>query len=199
MAVQYGMGEESLATKLNRPVSEARELLRLHRRTYPRFWRWSNGTVDYAMLNCKLWTVFGWPILVGRDANPRSLANFPMQANGAEMLRLACSLATERGILVCAPVHDAVLVEGPLSDIATTVVATQDAMRQASELVLGGFELRSDVKLVSYPDHYMDERGLRMWNEVWALLRKGDEPARQRDATCASVQTPSSLISSSLL
>ncbi len=25
----------------------------------------------------------------GPDANPRSLANFPMQANGAEMLRLA--------------------------------------------------------------------------------------------------------------
>ena len=36
-----------------------------------------------------------------------------MQANGAEMLRLACCLATERGIEVCAPVHDAVLICAP--------------------------------------------------------------------------------------
>ena len=36
-----------------------------------------------------------------------------MQANGAEMLRLACCFATERGVRVCAPVHDAILIEAP--------------------------------------------------------------------------------------
>ena len=46
------------------------------------------------------------------SSRPTTLRNFPMQANGAEMLRLACCLATERGIEVCAPVHDALLVEG---------------------------------------------------------------------------------------
>src|SRR5262249_59241758 len=40
---------------------------------------------------------FGWKVHVGPKANARSLANFPMQGNGAEMLRLACCLATERG------------------------------------------------------------------------------------------------------
>jgi len=59
-----------------------------------------------------LQTVFGWRVYVGPRANPRSLTNFPMQANGAEMLRLACCLATERGVAVCAPVHDALLLEG---------------------------------------------------------------------------------------
>ena len=57
-----------------------------------------------------LHTVFGWHVHVGEQSNPRSLRNFPMQANGAEMLRLACCFATERGIEVCAPVHDAVLI-----------------------------------------------------------------------------------------
>jgi hypothetical protein len=38
-----------------------------------------------------------------------------MQANGAEMLRIACCLATERGVEVCAPVHDAVLICTPLN------------------------------------------------------------------------------------
>ena len=36
-----------------------------------------------------------------------------MQANGAEMLRLACCLAIERGVKVCAPVHDAILIDRP--------------------------------------------------------------------------------------
>ena len=40
-----------------------------------------------------------------------------MQANGAEMLRLACCFATEEGIAVCAPVHDAILIEAPVEEI----------------------------------------------------------------------------------
>jgi len=61
----------------------------------------------------QLWTVFGWTIHTGAKVNPRSLRNFPMQGNGAEMLRLACCFATEQGIRVCAPVHDALLIEAP--------------------------------------------------------------------------------------
>ena len=64
-----------------------------------------------------------------------------MQANGAEMLRLACCLATERGIEVCAPVHDAVLICAPLERLDADVARMQDAMREASRIVLDGFEL----------------------------------------------------------
>jgi DNA polymerase-1 len=104
--------------------------------------------VNHAMLRGWLQTVFGWQVHVGPKANPRSLANFPMQANGAEMLRLACCLATERGIRVCAPIHDALLVEGPADEIKTVVAETQAAMAKASRVVLEGFELRSDAKVV---------------------------------------------------
>ena len=93
-----------------------------------------------------------------------------MQANGAEMLRLACCLVTERGIRVCAPVHDAVLIEAPLDELAQTVVATEECMRLASSIVLGDFELRTEAKLVRYPDRYMDERGLQMWETVWEIV-----------------------------
>ena len=61
------------------------------------------------MIHNVIFTVFGWPLHLGPGAdpkqftaNPRSLRNFPAQANGAEMLRLACCLATERGIRICA-------------------------------------------------------------------------------------------------
>jgi hypothetical protein len=166
LAVQYGMGEKSLAQRIGQCVAKARELLALHRQTYPRYWAWSEAAVNRAMLYGKLHTVFGWEVHVGPEANPRSLANFPMQANGAEMLRLACCLATERGIRVCAPVHDALLVEGQADRIEDVVAQAQAAMREASEVVLDGFPLRTDAKVVRHSDRYMDERGKEMWDKV---------------------------------
>ncbi len=172
LAVQYGMGAASLAKRIGQPIVVAKDLLRLHRDTYKKFWQWSDGAVDYAMLHGRLWTVFGWTRHVGPQSNPRSLRNFPMQANGAEMLRLACCYAVEGGIKVCAPVHDALLIEAPLDELDDAVAATQAAMAEASSKVLGGFRLRSDVKIVRYPDRYMDERGAVMWETVQSLLSK---------------------------
>ena len=102
-----------------------------------------------------------------------------MQANGAEMLRLACCLATERGIEVCAPVHDAVLICAPLDRLDDDVAGMRAAMAEASRAVLGGFEMRTDANLVRYPDRYMDERGAVMWDKVLQLV---DECANSKDA-----------------
>ncbi|NUQ63989.1 MAG: hypothetical protein HUU20_16050 [Pirellulales bacterium] len=170
LAVQYGMGAESLARSLGQPPAFSRELLRLHRETYPTFWRWSDAAVNHAMLRGWLQTVFGWRVQVGPKANSRSLANFPMQANGAEMLRFACCLATERGIAVCCPVHDALLVEASAEAIDDVVADTQAAMREASRVVLSGFELRSEAKVVGWLDRYSDPRGECMWDTVMDLL-----------------------------
>jgi len=191
LAVQYGMAEQSLATRIGQPEPYARRLLDLHRRTYPRYWKWSQAAVDHAMIHGWLDTVFGWRVHVGPRVNARSLANFPMQANGAEMLRLACCLLTERGVCVCCPVHDAVLVEGPINEIDEVVEQTQAAMAEASRIVLGGFELRSDAKIVRYPDRYMDPRGQRMWESVWSHLHQHGA------GTCTTPAHPSPLIISS--
>jgi len=170
LAVQYSMGAESLAVRIGQPVSDARELLRLHRETFRTFWKWSDAVVDYALLHSRLFTTFGWTLQIGERVNPRMLRNFLMQANGAEMLRLACCLATEREVKVVAPVHDALLVEAPLDALDATVATTRQCMREASEVVLAGFPLRSDTKVVRYPDRYQDPRGVKMWETVWATL-----------------------------
>lgn len=170
LAVQYGMGAESLALRINQPTARARELLDLHKRTYRRFWQWSEGVVNEAVLGGKLWTVFGWQLFTNDDPNPRSLCNFPMQANGAEMLRLACIQLMRDGVRICAPVHDAILIEAPLENLDAVVAHTQAVMQQASAAVLDGFKLESDAKIVRYPERYMDERGTQMWNTVMELL-----------------------------
>ncbi len=170
LGVQYCMEAATLARRIGQSQAHAAELLRLHRATYPVFWRWVRGAVDYALLRNEIHTVFGWTLRLGADPNTRSIQNFPMQSNGAEMLRLACSLATERGIRVCAPIHDALLVEAPADRIDEVVAETQAAMREASEIVLGGFALRADAKIVRHPQRYADKRGADMWARVWKLL-----------------------------
>jgi DNA polymerase I len=166
LGVQYGMGAYSLATQIGQTVDHAKVLLDLHRRTYPDFWEWSDKVQEHYALGGKLSTVFGWELQSVVEFNPRSVRNFPMQANGAEMLRLACIHLTEAGIRVCAPVHDAVLIEAPPAEIDAIIVKARALMAQASREVLDGFVLNSGVEVVRYPDRYMDKRGLVMWNTV---------------------------------
>ena len=175
LAVQYGMASQSLADRIGKPIDTAKRLLGLHRSTYPTFWRWSEAAVDRAMLLGQLRSVFGWPIYVGLSVDPnkgtnaRSLANFPCQANGAEMLRLACCMLVDAGVGLCAPIHDAVLIEGPADTIDEVVERARGIMAEASKIVLGGFEIGTDVKIVRYPARYVDEAGEDFWNTVMRL------------------------------
>ena len=170
LAVQYGMGPNSLAQRIGQLELIAKDLIEKHRRSFKRFWEWSDAVLDHAMLHGELWTVFGWKLHVGYNANPRSIRNFPMQANGAEMLRLACIFATEAGIRICAPIHDAILIEAPLDQLDETVEATRRVMKKASEIVLSGFELRTETYCVRYPDRYEDRRGRTVWRTIMNIL-----------------------------
>jgi hypothetical protein len=82
LAVQYGMGEESLAQRINQPVARARQLLRLHRSTYRDFWRWSDNVVDEAVLGGRLWSGFGWQLRTPVEINDRSLGIFRCKPTG---------------------------------------------------------------------------------------------------------------------
>jgi DNA polymerase-1 len=176
LAVQYGMEAEGLALRIGQPTVAARDLLRSHHETYRIFWRWSDAALDTAMLTGALHTAFGWHVHVGEMSNPRSLRNFPMQANGAEMMRLAACLATERGVEVCAPVHDAFLICAPLERLDAEVATMRATMAEASRAVLAGFELGTDVSITRWPDRYMDPRGRVMWQRVLGLI--GDREQR---------------------
>jgi hypothetical protein len=170
LGVQYSIGPKSLAERLGQPTARGRELIELHQRTYPTFWRWLDAVLDHAMLKGELYTTFGWTVHSGPQSNPRSLKNFLMQANAGETLRLSCLLATDRGVVIDATLHDSLLIEAPIPDLEAAVAAAQAAMAEASAIVLDGFTLRSDAKLFRYPERYMDERGRRMWDAVWSAI-----------------------------
>ena len=85
----------------------------------------------------------------------------------------------EAGIKVIAPVHDAVLIEAPLDRLDQDIAKTRKLMRRAGEIILDGFQVRSDVDIVRYPNRYVDERGRDMWDRVWNIVRDLDRvPSR---------------------
>lgn len=170
LAVQYGMGVRSLAERLEISVTDAEVLLAMHHQTYRKFWKWSDAAVDYARLNGMLHSVFGWQINVRADTNERTLRNFPVQTNGAEMLRVSCIELTERRIRVCAPVHDAVLIEAPATEINEIATAAQRIMAEASSAVLGGFSLKSDKRIITESMPWEDSKGQAVWETLMKHL-----------------------------
>ena len=93
-----------------------------------------------------------------------------MQANAAEMLRWACVLTTEAGVAVAMPIHDALLITGPVERMEADIALTRACMKKASEKVLRGFEVDTDVKVFVHPDRYRDKRGKDMWEYLMGLL-----------------------------
>lgn len=172
LAVQYGMGAEALAKKTDLSIFEAKHLLHSHRKTYQKFWDWSDAVLDSAHLNGFLQTVFGWTLFLEKEANVRSIRNFPMQANGAELLRLATVFGVENHIKICALVHDAILIEGSIQEIENRVRQMKGLMERASEIVLDGFKLRSDARVIPYPERFSEPRGKSMWESVCSCFPK---------------------------
>lgn len=166
----YGIGAKSLALRINKAEIEARWLLTQHRNTYRRFWQWAKGAIHYGSLHGILWTRYGWEQRIVSEFRSTSLQNFPVQGSGADMLRLACIAAEQSGVKLIGTLHDAILIEFDLEDAENAIRIAKAAMAEASRCVLDGFELRTEVKTILFPDRYVDVRGVEMWNRVWTII-----------------------------
>ncbi len=68
---------------------------------------------NQACLMKRIETCYRWKMIVSGSSNKEMLTgrNFPIQAIGAEIIRVACILLSENNIKIVAPVHDAVMIE----------------------------------------------------------------------------------------
>jgi hypothetical protein len=176
LATQYGMSAETLAGRLGVSSFEAHEMLNQHRELFAPYWNWSDDWVAHSLQTGVMRTAFGWECRIGLiepAVNARSIRNWPVQATGADILRISCILAARHGIKRLAPVHDAVLIEAPIERIEADVALMREIMRRASRIVLnddasGTHELRTDANMVRHPDRYADKRG----KDIWAYVLK---------------------------
>jgi DNA polymerase I len=173
LSVHYGAEAEGISQRIPGVSHDFAEYVLLdgHKHLFSTYWKWANDAFYTAASNKMVITKFGWPMHVTPQTKPRSLLNHPIQAAGADVLRLAIIGLVGQGIRVCAPIHDAVLTECDASEICDHIRVTQGIMRRAAEVVIG-HAIPVDSKVVTYPDHYADDRGTEMYEKVVELLRE---------------------------
>ena len=171
LGVNYGMRAPTLASRTGLTVVEAQNLITRMERTFPVYTEWVQQVIGAGIMRGSLSTCFGWTRLTASDRST-TIRNWPVQSAGAEMLRLACNLIVEQGVTLCAPVHDAVLIEAAADSINEAVAITRDCMATASATLLDGLMIGTDVAVVTWPGRYADQRGIAMWDTVTGILNR---------------------------
>lgn len=181
LGVMFGQSAYGMAAKLGISSTAAAKLLRAHKRVYHRFWAWSNAAVDQVAIRGVIRTCFDWRL--HRVSSPdrmtvnkqwRSVQNFPSQAHGAEMLRLACIYAADEGVPIIAPVHDAIMIEAPTSEMPEISARMEFLMRKASRDVLRGFEVDVEHTFTGDGERYMDDDGKAFFDQIIGIV--GEPP-----------------------
>jgi DNA polymerase-1 len=172
LGIQYGLGLRTLALHTGLSHYEAGEILARLRARFHRFEDFTQSTGDHAGLDLEIGTQLGWWMQCPSDINPRTVRNFPIQSTASEILHVACVLAERRGVRVIAPIHDALLAEGPLDQAEELAAELDRAMGDASSIILRGYRLPTDRQLIRPGERYHDDRGATMWGTVCKLLSK---------------------------
>jgi len=180
----YGMGKGTLSGRAEVSPGVAAELLWRQSVAFPKFTNWSRNVVDFATQRGYLRTRHGWQVKVDASTRETSLKNFLIQGTGAEMLRLACCLAYERGIDVIAPLHDSIMIQAPTEDIHAAATAMQVCMDEASAAVLHGVVGGVEIEFAVHPQRYaVEPEDEAMFRQIVGILedvetteRSGDTP-----------------------
>jgi hypothetical protein len=169
LGVNYGMRAQTMAGRTGLSIIEAQNLINRMERTFPVYTEWVQQVIGAGIMRGALSTCFGWTRFTMSD-RVTTIRNWPMQSAGAEMLRLACNLIVEQGISLCAPIHDAVMIEADADSIHDAVAVTRDCMATASATLLDGLVIGTDAAIVTWPGRYADERGVAMWDTVIGII-----------------------------
>jgi hypothetical protein len=170
----YGMGAGTLARNLGISRGQAQRILDQMAAHYPVLNAWLERVLIKAAHIVPITCVLGWWLTAsGRAGEERTFLNFPMQANGGEIMRLVFARAGDLPIIGCA--HDSFILEDRIDRIEQIVSEMQEVMRGAARDLLGGFELRADCDgITRYPDRFVDKReredGMQHWNWLMQLI-----------------------------
>jgi hypothetical protein len=185
LGMLYGLEAQSLALLANIGGYEAREILARLRARFHVFERYCRRMEDKAGLDLQLQSRLGWTVETPPGTSRRTIRNWPIQAAGAVIMQVVTVLAERRGIELVAPIHDAFIAEGAVADIGDLSRELDRLMRDASALVLDGYEIPTDagkafVTTENEPangpilpgERYFEDRGLPMWNRINRLIEK---------------------------
>jgi hypothetical protein len=185
----YGLGVVSLARNLGISHSQAQRIVDQMAERYPVLNAWLERVCLKAAHYIPIVCTLGWSLTAsGKPGEERSFLNFPMQANGGELMRLVIVRASAAGLNLIGCAHDGFFIEDTIDRIEQSVAILQEIMRQASRDLFGGFELRADCNpakdIVRYPDRFVDDREredkMVHWNWLMSLIADAEEEDGQQ-------------------
>jgi len=176
LAIQYGVGEGTLAKYLGVPAWKAGLIINSHKLAYAVYWGWVEDQSKIARNRGYVETDYGWRQST-RNMSERSILNFPQQSGCAELLRMACDILLDGGwgFAFAAPHHDAVYMHVPIERAEECARAVERAFIFAGKQIMadrrdmefaGSFPLRIKAKITAYPNHYVDDDGADIWKIV---------------------------------
>jgi DNA polymerase I len=176
LAIQYGVGEDTLSKHLGVPVWKAGLIIASHKREYAVYWGWVADQARIAENRGYVITDYGWRQSTSH-MNDRSVLNFPQQSGCAEVLRYACNLLLDEGwgYAFAAPHHDALYLHVPIERAEECAQAVEQAFIEAGKRIMADrrdpefaekFQLRIKAKITPAPEHYVDDDGRNIWDIV---------------------------------
>jgi hypothetical protein len=178
----YGMGAGTLARNLGIAHAQAQQILDQMSARYVVLNAWLERVLIKAAHIVPVTCTLGWSLTgSGQTSEARTFLNFPMQANGAELMRLVFARAGDLPIIGCA--HDSFVLEDAGDRIERSIRELQAVMQAASRDLFGGFELRADCDgVVHHPDCFADKReredGMQHWNWLMQLIEEAEHGER---------------------
>ncbi|HCI69398.1 MAG TPA: hypothetical protein DHV30_01880, partial [Balneola sp.] len=111
LALAYLQTAMGLMAKIKKSASEAFYIHDQLEKTYKHYFNWIFGVIKESLLRGYFETKYGWRFHITSNevVNKRTLANWPLQSHGSEILRMAIIDLDEAGFEISMPVHDAVL------------------------------------------------------------------------------------------
>ena len=157
LANSYGAGAKWISEQLKINLPKAKSLQIKFKELYKTYFNYIDGVIGGACITKYLSTEFGWQRYVksfvakvkdGRKKNvARSLLNWPIQSNGAEILRRALVDLTDEHYEVCALVHDALLIQIPIVEFDERLEQAKMIMENAARIVVGG-TIKVDTEII---------------------------------------------------
>src|SRR4051812_7836186 len=144
-----------------------------YKATFGDYWRFLNKEARAAQSEGYTTSADGWFYFADRTTAFTKLMNFPMQSNGAVMLREAVKmLAFETDLDVACTLHDAIYVNSRGEDVDDVLSTLTGIMDRAVERVIGTtVKIEAGVNVYTHEEGYRDQRGDETLARVINLLK----------------------------
>ena len=193
LGLGYGMGVDALARSIFNDINQgkpepiisveearlqARDIFHWHKKTFVDYWRYLTEEAREARRCGYTTSMDGWFYFADHRTPFTRLMNYPMQSNGAAMLREAVKmLAFETSLDVVCTLHDAIYVTCSVSEKDAVVADLKAIMDRAVERVIGNsVKIEVGVNVYTHEKGYRDKRGDVMLGRVVDLLEDIRQP-----------------------